>query len=52
MVAISWETIWLFDSVQFDENAAKETIINNKTSKIIALHTLNDDYFKVNIQTN
>ena len=26
MIAISWKIIWLFDSVQFDENAAKHQI--------------------------
>ena len=34
MIAINWKAILLFDSVQFDENAAKyQTVMNYETSK-------------------
>ena len=44
MIAINWKAILLFDSVQFDENAAKyQTVMNYETSK---------KKLKKNIQTN
>ena len=33
MIAIGWKAIWLFDSVQFDENAAKHQAVIKQWKK-------------------
>ena len=46
MIAIGWKAIWLFDSVQFDDNAAKHQRVKKKIKQATTATTKRQKYIK------